>query len=306
MDEERLQALRERIEADILPLVTGDYVCWGLPYYDNPGDTLIWEGALELLKKCPHRCLDTCGWQWYRELPLDRETVILIIGGGFFGDVWRKAWDAVMDTIEHYPKNPIVILPQSVHYEDARVAAEVARRLRALKRLTVCVRDQASYAYVKAHLRVPVRLVPDLAFHADVAKLRRWALPENGRRLYLKRGDKELPQGLADVTGEDIDCRDWPHMTGDVPRILRGFHRYLGMVLRRLPRAWRRPLEAFAYRRIHRPLVLREAVRFLSVYREVQTTRLHAMILAALLGKEIKVLDNSYGKVSGCYDLWIK
>ena len=51
MEAERISGLRAKIEAEILPLITSDYVFWGLPYYENPGDTLIWEGALELLKR---------------------------------------------------------------------------------------------------------------------------------------------------------------------------------------------------------------------------------------------------------------
>ena len=43
-----------------------------------------------------------------------------------------------------------------------------------------------------------------------------------------------------------------------------------------------------------------------SGYKNIYTTRLHGLILAALLGKETYFLDNSYGKVSAVYDTWLK
>lgn len=48
---EKKKQLRTIIEEKLTPLIDNDYVLYGLPYYNNIGDTLIWEGELEFLKK---------------------------------------------------------------------------------------------------------------------------------------------------------------------------------------------------------------------------------------------------------------
>ena len=226
---EKTNQLKQIIDEKVLPLITSDYVFWGLPYYVNPGDTLIWDGALQMLKKSPHKCLDTCGWDGYRHYPLSKDTVILVIGGGFFGDVWRKAWDHVLRTISFYSDNPIVILPQSIYYESEDVAKEDARLLSKLKKLTICARDQRSFDYAKETFSNEVLLVPDLAFYCDTKKLNSFALKQTDRILYLKRGDKELPTGLLDVQGVDVDQRDWHAMSGSPSFIFRVISRLISV-----------------------------------------------------------------------------
>ena len=51
--------------------------------------------------------------------------------------------------------------------------------------------------------------------------------------------------------------------------------------------------------------MFKEGVRFISPYREVETTRLHGCILSILLGKKITLIDNSYGKNGNFYNTWL-
>ena len=83
----QLENLKELIRKELASRIDADYVLWGLPYHTNIGDTLIWEGELEFLKSIPHKCLGTCGWNEYAFEPLKEDTIILIHGGGYFGDV---------------------------------------------------------------------------------------------------------------------------------------------------------------------------------------------------------------------------
>lgn len=55
----------------------------------------------------------------------------------------------------------------------------------------------------------------------------------------------------------------------------------------------------------HLPLIKAYAVEFMQPYGEVYSTRLHGGILAFLLGKQVKLIDNSYGKVSAIYKTWL-
>ena len=299
-----IQNLRCKIDNSILPLITSDYVFWGLPYYINPGDTLIWEGALDLLKRCKYKCLGTCGWDEYKYRPLSKDTVILIIGGGFFGDVWRDAWDSVMDTITQYPDNPIVILPQSIHYENQSVASSDSKRLSECENLTICVRDQRSFDYGKSVFSNNILLVPDLAFHLPIESIHA-CTTHSGKTLYVKRADKEKPS-IELNSLNDIDVRDWPDMeeklSGSLRLVMALYARLRPFKSLKLVEWGITNLMYYFQRRI----ILKNAVAFINQYDTVYTTRLHVMILSFLLDKEVYILDNSYGKVSGCYLAWIK
>ena len=52
--------------------------------------------------------------------------------------------------------------------------------------------------------------------------------------------------------------------------------------------------------------MLSRGVQFISTYRTVYTTRLHGLVLSALLDKQTFFLDNSYGKVSALYSTWLQ
>lgn len=307
--EEVIFRLKGIIHNELAPLITGDYVLWGLPYYPNIGDTLIWEGELEFLKSIPHKCIGTCSWDDYAIRPLKKDTVILITGGGYFGDVWRNAWDNVMNTIVHYPENPIVILPNTIFYESQETMKKDAARLSALKKLVICVRDNSSLTIAKNNFSNEVRLVPDMAFCIPSSRLERWMCKENGRTLFLKRNDKEIGSSEVPLCS-DIDTRDWPTMD-EKPKLadmifgrahrMRKEARQKGS---RIAPAAALIEKVVAYL-IYRPHLLRIGTRFLSNYHEIYTTRLHVMILGIILGKQVHYIDNSYGKLSSFYNTWL-
>lgn len=54
---EKVAQLRALLCDTLLPLINNDYIFLDIPYYSNPGDTLIWEGTECLLKECSYKCL---------------------------------------------------------------------------------------------------------------------------------------------------------------------------------------------------------------------------------------------------------
>lgn len=86
---EKISQLKKIIAELLTPLVNSDYVLLDVPYYTNIGDTLIWEGTRELLKTLPYKCLYTASVETYKYRPLPKDTVILLQGGGNFGDLWH-------------------------------------------------------------------------------------------------------------------------------------------------------------------------------------------------------------------------
>ena len=54
------------------------------------------------------------------------------------------------------------------------------------------------------------------------------------------------------------------------------------------------------------PARIRIGVEFISQYNKIVSNRLHGAILSILLGKDVVIVDNSYGKNSQYYNTWLK
>ena len=76
-----VDSLRKKISDTLTPLINHDYVLLDLPYYDNIGDTLIWDGTKEFLKTLPYKCLYYASKDSFRYRDLPQDTVILLSGG---------------------------------------------------------------------------------------------------------------------------------------------------------------------------------------------------------------------------------
>lgn len=306
----KINELRKQIEAILLPLVDDDYVLWDCPYYSNIGDTLIWEGERAFLRKLPYKCLGyasniTCTFP-----ELSSDVIILLQGGGNFGDLWRWFQDFRLEVIRHYPHNRIIVFPQSVCYQDTILMKEDARVMSQHPQLTLCARDQVSYDILISNFRNPVLLVPDMAFYISPDILAKYKKEETEKILFLKRTDKELASSPYPIEGKSfpIDIRDWPTQEKE-PFFIFILYKLSGLC-RRL-KGWKfgkymvAQLTDMYALRICRLLLLKRGVGFVSNYKLVYTTRLHVMVLAILLHKKVFFFDNSYGKNRNLYDTWL-
>src|SRR5690606_23790896 len=57
--------------------------------------------------------------------------------------------------------------------------------------------------------------------------------------------------------------------------------------------------------RIGKENYIKIGTEFFSQYETIYTTRLHGLILGVLMGKNMKVLDNSYGKLTNFHKEWL-
>lgn len=290
-------------------LVNNDYVFLDLPYYANVGDVLIWEATLQLLKEIKHRCLYSCSIDTYRKPRIDKNTILLFSGGGNFGDLWEKHQPFRHRVMEDFPDNPIVQLPQSVWFEDEYNLEKDIQCYKSHRGdVTICVRDGQSFDIIQNNYKnVKSLLLPDMALALNIDKvLRRNRLKnEFGEgTLYFKRDDKEYV-----VNNLNIPFRtegDWPCRSYEIKWVRK--HDNLINWLERIktPKSIRLKMTDLYYRYIIKDAYLRNGIRFLMPYKEIYATRLHAAILAWLLGKKVYILDNTYRKCSGVYDMWMK
>lgn len=283
----------------LLSEVNADYVFLDLPYYSNIGDTLIWKGAEELLKSVPYKCLLRCSYQTFQYPELAEDIVIIMMGGGNWGDLYAPHNELRRNVVKRYPNNKIVILPQTVYYEGIRNARNDAKIFRQHERLTICARDKYSYRFLKAFgFCENILLVPDMAFCINVDELKRYCKPVLHKDLIFQRVDKEKT-GIEMIKGltENSDVSDWPCYETTEPQ---AEHLYELIKDKKYQEADEYAVKTYL------PARVRAGVEMISQYDKVFSNRLHGAILAILLGKEVYILDNSYGKISQYYNTWLQ
>lgn len=290
-------------------IVTNDYIFLDLPYYSNVGDVLIWEATLQLLRKIPYRCRYSCSVETYRKPHIKKSTILLFSGGGNFGDLWEKHQLFRHRVMEDLPDNPIVQLPQSVWFEnEENLKKDIEYYKNHRGSVTVCLRDQQSFDIIQRNYsNVTPLLLPDLVLALDIDKvMKRFRMNKllGDGVLYFKREDKEYVDRLPFFHYDEEG--DWPCMSQEIKWVRRYYilmHRLLKL---HVPERVRLKFADLYYRYIIKDAYLRNGIEFLLPYREIYATRLHAAILATLLGKKVYMIDNSYHKCSGVYNLWMK
>jgi len=279
-------------------IISNDFIFIDLPYYANIGDTLIWKGTEELLKNVSHKCLLRSSYQTFQYPKLSDDIVILMMGGGNWGDLYEPHNVLRRNVVQCYPNNRIIILPQTIYYEGARNARSDANIFRKHKKLTICARDKYSYRFLKAYgFGNDIRLVPDMAFCINVEELKLYTKPTLNKDLLFKRIDKEKTDThIIDHISKDYDINDWP-LYGEEDSQLTNLY---GLIEQK---KWK---EADDYAvNIYLPNRVKVGVELISQYNKVISNRLHGAILSILLDKEVYIIDNSYGKNSQYFKTWL-
>ena len=292
---------RERLLAALRPLVAEApaVALLDFPAHGNVGDSAIWLGALAALRAvgAPAPAY-TCDAGNYNRVALARAVgagTILFTGGGSFGDLWEKHLRFRERVVADFPNNPIVQLPESVCFLHAESLARSRDVFNAHRHVTLMARDAPSLAIFRNAFSAPSQLVPDLAFM--LGALERPALPVRDV-LWLKRDDKEdLWPGMVEV--ETVDWVQEPET-----RLIR-WSKQLRQAADDRPalRPLDRGLQPLGYPFLAAQRLAR-GVALLSSARVVVTDRLHAHLLALLLGIPHVVLDNSYGKLHNFIAAW--
>ena len=325
--------LRDIIQQQLAPLIDSDYVFLEIPFYPNPGDIAIWKGTRDFLAELPHKCLYTASLRSCELPEISSNTIILLQGGGNFGDLYSLNQDFRNRIIQCYPDNRIIILPQTVHYNSARSLRRDVQIMRAHKHLTICARDRKSYQFLRRYgFSRHILLVPDMAFYCSLDAWKEYIVSPIKESLLVQRGDAEfkrphpghhrtpsnspykvggrshlqlpLQRGRESRGLEFIykatDCHDWEFIRLN-DSITQTYEQYSS----RLCPATYEAYNDFLINEYY-PHALQSAISQLSSYKQIYSTRLHAAIISFMLGKDVVLLDNSYGKNSAFYETWWK
>jgi pyruvyl transferase EpsO len=298
-----------------------------VPNHPNSGDNAIWLGELELLRRRSARIAYACETHGFDASAVRRavgpDGVVLLHGGGNFGDEWPGYQELRERAIRELPDLPIVQLPQTVQFNDGAARERAAAALSGHPRLTVLCRDAPSAECVRALApQATVQLCPDAAFALRPGPRRP---PASGAPLWLTRTDRErrsvrlAPQSggrTADASGpergplgpratpSDGRVLDWP-APDRVEAALRGLSRHVGQrATKRVPLA---PAATPALVALHRFLAarrVRAAFDLLAGAPLVVTDRLHAHVLCLLLDVPHVVVETGYGKLHRFVETW--
>lgn len=307
----KLARLNEEIRKVISPLITGDVHLTNLPYHNNMGDALIWQGSEDFISSTGHKILSRSSFKSFTFPKIQPGEIIILNGGGSFGDIWRIIMDFFLKVIQTYPNNRIILFPQSVYYQDQDLMAKDADVLSSHKDLHLIARDTYSFDIFSKHFNQNrVHLAPDMAFAINPLRLEKWqnSVTSNGLTLYLKRVDKEWVQ-QTELDIPEATISDWP--TISAPRFSEKL--YIALVWRTMFKLPHNPLLDHTYWKLldfsAQKLILNKylsrASAFLHPFDRIITTRLHVLILGCLLAKQIEYIDNSSKKLSAFVNTWL-
>ncbi|WP_239618820.1 polysaccharide pyruvyl transferase family protein [Cohnella mopanensis] len=265
------------------------------PVYDNIGDLLIMKGAEAFFRDYGITVRKRYSYVNFRQkMAVEDHWIIVCQGGGNFGDLYPHHQRLREKALKAFPRNRIVILPQTIHFNDPAEERRSLLSFSAHPDLHLFVRDERSYKTASSFL-ANVYLAPDMAHQL-------YPIPSNvpGTRLRLGLLRKDQESAEQEVILPCDKVADWPQLFTAWDRwllrqIIKGYSldRRLGNILP-LRSIWHSLAEKYVAR----------AIVLFSGYDEILTSRLHGHILACLMGKPNLLLDNSYGKNMSYYRLW--
>ena len=310
------------------------------PSHGNVGDHLIWVAQVHYLERVRQISVDSIAApDRYCPRALERaigDQPIVLSGGGQLGDTWIWLQEFIERVILRHRRNPLIILPQSIHFRDPARLQQASAILQGHPNLTLVLRDQTSFELAQDYFGdCRLILAPDMAFALPVGELApqsQGILPPALRRpwLVLRRRDREGSshnwERRLSLWSDRTDITDWfplerRWMWGDwrVP-LSRPVARVVREIVQQrllMPRVaikrhrWRLGL-ASHWQAVSRtsPLtrhsldMVFEACRQMDGRQLVITDRLHGVICASILGVPCIAIDNRIGKLHNFLNTW--
>ncbi len=209
---------------------------------------------------------------------ISADDIIAISGGGYMGSLWPIYGEYnVRRIVSELPDNQIIIMPQSIYYDDTEEDKEQLQISRKIylshKRLSVCIRESDRLSYIKSLFgnKINCKAYPDMVFSME---RKEYSLVRNGIGVCF-RADKESvmaeekKQEIINYLDDEVIFFD---MHSDIPVI-----------------------------GSERSECVKKYINMIAGLRYVITDRLHCMLICMITGTPCIAFDNLTGKVSGVY-----
>lgn len=208
--------------------------------------------------------------------------IIAISGGGYMGSLWMSyGEDNVRKIIKNFPKNRIIVMPQTVYFEDTsdgKHEYEISKQYyNRHDKLLICTREKRSYELVSSLMehKDRVLLIPDMALLLNKSNVH----TERQNVGICFRNDKES------ILSESQKNEIASHIEDDICSFDMYTNEYVGISSRKE--------------------VVMDMLEKVSKLKYVVTDRLHCMIFCLITGTPCIAFDNLTGKVSGVFE-WVK
>lgn len=263
----------------------------GTPTFGNLGDHAIAKAESKFFTDFypEHEYIEVSYLNYFYEknklkkLVRDNE-VIVIHGGGFLGNLWIDAEYMVRDIIKNYPKNPIIIMPQTIYFDNKENSKKEVRLTKKIYEthndLTLLLREKQSFDLARELFssKVSLYLVADIVTYLNESE------PKMERKHILQ------------VLRDDHEKVDHSTLINKIHNQLDG----LGVNFKKIDNVL-----PFNFNEIDRNYYLEEQFKNFRESRLIVTDRLHGMIFALITGTPCIAMNNISGKVKGVYN-WIE
>lgn len=261
----------------------------GTEEFGNTGDYLINEAINEFLQKNfpEYKILEVSVNEYERYRPfllkyMTPEDIIILPGGGNWGDRYPAAENTRLDIIRNWKDLPIIIFPQTICYscseEGKRALATAQKIIDQAKNLVICTRENISCKIAEKSFKAPVFLIPDIVFSKDI---KRSEERKENKILWCMRNDLESVLPPEDQKILYSACRK---LSEDIERI------DLQLPFDVFKKERRTEIDRIMKRLFQGDLLI--------------TDRLHGMICAAIIGLPCIVFPNFNHKIKSSYE-WI-
>lgn len=258
--------------------------------YNNIGDLAIAEAIrnfclqYEKFEYIEISCEEYPMYYSFLNKSIQPDDLICLTGGGNMGIAYQKYEGLRRHVIKKFPKNNIIIFPQTIDYGSSNYGIRQLKRAREIysnhENLYLCVREKKSYEIASKYFKgIHIFLVPDIVFFL---KNHNKSVMREGILKYI-RNDKEsnLSNQDREIIEKTINCSNLNVYETDM---VINFDTKITMNDRK--KIIECKLQEFKRSQI------------------VITDRLHAMIFSAITATPCIVMNNNNHKIRGVYE-WI-
>lgn len=217
--------------------------------------------------------LDNINTTPFRELPLEEPEIVLIHGGGNFGDLWGSSMDIFKFVTQVYDSTPIIVGPQTYWLNQTDFGELLNGKSQMIK---IFCREKYSYNILQSFSyadNVSLNLSPDTALYLEEDDLQQYVddglqmVPNGTYELIAFRTDKESVVASDKVQKLKMECEN--PIIQDIS--------------------------------LKSEIAFEEFVSLTKFADTVYTDRLHVSVLSSILGTDVQMYENRYYKNRGVY-----